>query len=74
MNGWSTVGKIAVGLVVANVVIGTVGGIGAMIYVAALRRRAERDMDLQQEAASRLIQSGATTPEDLAAAGVTFVG
>ncbi|MFH2074043.1 MAG: hypothetical protein ABIJ57_01675 [Pseudomonadota bacterium] len=72
MNGWSTVGKIAVGLVVANVVIGTIGGIGAMIYVSALRRRAEKDMDLKAEAANRLIAAGTITAEDMAAAGVSF--
>jgi hypothetical protein len=72
MNGWSTVGKIAVGLVVANVLIGTIGGVGAMIYVHRLKRAAERDMEIQREAANRLIEKAGVTVEDMAAAGVSF--
>jgi len=52
-EGWSTVGKVAVGLVVANIALGAIGAVGMAIYAAAISRRMEREKELQEEAFRR---------------------
>jgi hypothetical protein len=52
-DGWSTVGKVVVGLIVANLALGAIGAVGMAIYAAAISRKMEREKELQEEAFRR---------------------
>jgi hypothetical protein len=57
-DGWSTVGKVVVGLVAANVVLGIVGAIGVAAWSAAMQKRMDRQLEIEDEAFNRLVDRG----------------